>query len=346
MLSRLAPSLDLFTERRLWLIMSIAAVGLATCGVVLVTKRAPTAVLVAIVIFTIVLPSVPGNLASVRRVRNAVEVAWRPGNAGMARQLDVAKWRAAMNQLNQMVRRDGRATVLTYDAFGAWAWSFSGAQVISLWTPGPFKLGFDPKALTGKGYLERVRLLQDAFDAGPAGICALAANEGADAILLNKYRGLVGLYDRSLGSPYRLEPDERVDAPLSREVAPGVWYVDDNQRDSIRLKKGATITIPWEAPEVTRLGLLIAAEAAPGRDIATVTTGSTVVPIDGRGTSGLGWEYVDVPGVSDGVTITALEDVGVLELTGFGPWPGTALPGGDGPFVVRPDALCEPPTPS
>ncbi len=343
-LSRLMPNLDLFTERRLWLVISLAVIGLATCGVVVITRRTPAVVLAAIVIITVALPSAPGNLATERRVKNAVTSAWRPGNAGMARGLDVVKWRLAMDDLNGMVRKQGRAIVITYDAFGAWAWSFSGAQVISLWTPGPYKLGFDPKALTGEGYLERVRLLEAAFDTGQAGICALAGSEKADAVLLRAYRGLVGFYDRTLASPYRLEPADRAHAPLSREVAPGTWYVDDNQRDVIRLEKGATLTIPWEAPDVTRLGLLIAAGAAPGRSIATLKTGTTEVPIEGRQSQGLGWEYVDVPAVKGGVTITAVQEVQVLELTGFGPWPGSRPPTGDGPFAVPTAQLCGPRT--
>ena len=155
-LSRVNPALDLFTERRLWLVISLGAIGLATCGIVLVTKRTPVVVLAALVIVTVALPSIPGNQASVRRVRNAVNVAWRPGNAGMARQLEVEKWRLAMRQLNGLVRQQGRATVVTYDAYGAWAWSFSGAQVISLWTPGPFKLGFRPEGADRQG-LSRAR---------------------------------------------------------------------------------------------------------------------------------------------------------------------------------------------
>ena len=341
-LSRLVPALDLFTERRLWLVISLAAIGLATCGIVLVAKRTPAVVLAVIVLATVVLPSVPANQASVRRVRNAVNVAWRPGNAGMARQLDVAKWRVAMRQLNGLVRQQGRATVVTYDSYGAWAWSFSGAQVISLWTPGPFKLGFDPRKLTGKGYLERNALVQTAFDAGPAGICALASSEGADAILLRTYRGLVGLYDRSLASPYRLDPADRADAPIVREVEPGVWYVDINVRDSLRLQPGTSLTIPWATPDVTRLGLLVSADAFPGRDIVSITTPTAEARIAGRLKEGLGWEYVDITGVEGGVTITALEEVEVLELTGFAPWTGSQLVGGDGPFVVRTGALCGP----
>ncbi len=231
---------------------------------------------------------------------------------------------------------------VTYDSYGAWAWSFSGAQVISLWTPGPFKLGFDPKALTGKSYLERNSLLEAAFDAGPAGICALASSEKADTILLRTYRGLVGLYDRSLASPYRLDPAERPDAPIVREVEPGVWYVDVNVRDGLRLQPGTTLTIPWAAPAVSRLGLLVAADAFPGTDIVSIKTPTAEARIAGRIKEGLGWEYVDITGVEGGVTITALQEVEVLELTGFAPWTGSRIAAGDGPFVVRTGALCGP----
>jgi hypothetical protein len=98
--------------------------------------------------------------------------------------------------------------------------------------------------------------------------------------------------------------------------------------------------VPWEAGDVTKLGLLVAADAAPGRDIVSLQTGGVAVGIAGRLKEGLGWEYVDVPSVTGGVTITALEEVEVLELTGFGPWTGPRLVGGDGAFVVRTGALC------
>ena len=56
----------------------------------------------------------------------------------------------------------------------------------------------------------------------------------------------------------------------------------------------------------------------------SLQTGGARSAIAGRLKEGLGWEYVDVPEVAGGVTITALEEVEVLELTGFAPWTGSA----------------------
>ncbi len=88
--------------------------------------------------------SVPGTVASVRLVRDA----WEPGRAG-GRVFDATAWDPIFSDLTSRVRADGHHVAITYDAYEAWVWSFSGAQVPSLWLPGPFKLGFDPERLTG-----------------------------------------------------------------------------------------------------------------------------------------------------------------------------------------------------
>ena len=75
----------------------------------------------------------------------------------------------------------------------------------------------------------------------------------------------------------------------------------------------------------------------------SLRTETAEVSIPGRLRAGLGWEYVDVPEAATGVTITALEEVRVLELTGFAPWTGPRLAGGDGAFVVQTAAFCGPP---
>src|SRR6185503_19547395 len=78
--------------------------------------------------------------------------------------------------------------------------SFSGAQVPSLWLPGPFKLGFDPARLTGLGQLERLDAQEAAFDAGRPGICALARSSGAGSIVLDVANGWIGSFDESPAS--------------------------------------------------------------------------------------------------------------------------------------------------
>ncbi len=339
-ISRLAPHVELFTERRVWLVLSIGIVGFAACALVHLARRAPATLAVALSIAIVVVPSLPGNVASVTRVRNATSVAWRPGNAGMARELDVPAWRRAMTTLNSLVRRDGRATILTYDAFGAYAWSFSGAQIESTWTPGPFKLGFDPERLTGLGYLERGRRLQSAFDGGAAGICALATSSGYGRLLLASRSGLVGFYDRSFAAPYRVEPAERPGAGLLREVSPGVVYEDLNGLDRLNLAPRAGVDVPWQAPEIEVVGILVGADALPGGTLLSMTTGSGTQVVEGRSGTGIGWVYLDVGGVEGGIRLEALAPIELYEIRGYAAWPGTGVVPPDGQFVIEPAHLC------
>jgi hypothetical protein len=231
--------------------------------------------------------------------------------------------------------------VLTYDSFAAWAWSFSGAQVESLWLPGPFKLGFDPAKLTGRSYLDRNKKLIAAFDGGQAGICAMAHADGIDTLLLTAKDGAVGLHDRTMAAPYRLDPVDRPSNPLEREVAPGTTYLDLNAQDRLRLSAGTSVTLPWVDPGVVSLGVLVAADATGG-DILSIDSGSDVTAIPGRGTSGTGWEYFDVAGV-DQVTLTATTPVELLEVVAFGPWPGKKPVPANGPFVTTTANLCDSP---
>ena len=80
----------------------------------------------------VVLASVPGTVATVRLVGDA----WEPGRAG-GRVFDAAAWDPIFSDLTGRVRADGHHVAISYDAYEAWIWSFSGAQVPSLWLPGP-----------------------------------------------------------------------------------------------------------------------------------------------------------------------------------------------------------------
>src|SRR4029453_1065847 len=124
----------------------------------MIATRLRTAGVVALVVLGIILPSVPGTFAAVRLVRDA----WEPGRAG-GRFFDAAGWDPLFSDLTRRARTDGHHVAITYDAYEPWVWSFSGAQVPSLWLPGPFKLGFDPQRLTGISFLDRLRAQEKAF---------------------------------------------------------------------------------------------------------------------------------------------------------------------------------------
>jgi hypothetical protein len=104
-LSRILPTFELFSERRLWLIASIGVIAFAAWAIILAARSRPTLLVVALITVTLVLPSVAGNLATVKRVNNAVDVAWRPGAAGLARQIDERPWIASRSPPARNLRR-------------------------------------------------------------------------------------------------------------------------------------------------------------------------------------------------------------------------------------------------
>ena len=74
-----------------------------------------------------------------------------------------------------------------------------------------------------------------------------------------------------------------------------------------------------------------------------IDTGTARIPF-GTGLEP-GWARVVVPitGVSDAVTIRALDAVDLVRVTAFDPVPAVALPADHGPVRFAPDALCPPP---
>jgi hypothetical protein len=331
LVNRLVPSIELFTERRIWLVASIAIVALATNAAVLIVRalrssiegswsdRGPVAGVARqaatwLVVAAIVAISIPGTIATSRVMRGS----WIPGNLGSAA-IDPARWAAVTARIHQGVRERGPTVLATYDSLEVWAWSFTGAQVPSAWLPGPIKLGFDPAALTGLGYLDRVRRVEAAFDAGPPGICGLQASDGVDVVLLEKSGGLVGAYDRTVASTYRVEPRDRSDLTIDREVGPGLRYVDQNGWDMLRLDFGASIALPWSDPTIGRLAIearRVGGGFGPLLEVRAGTASYVVEATGGR----FQRIFLDVAG-ADGISLTALEPVDVTRVTAFAPWP-------------------------
>ncbi len=342
---RLVGGSDLASERRVWLLVSIPLTVMAGATLALIAGRLRPVVMVGLVAVVVVLPSLPGTVASVRLVREA----WEPGHAG-GRVFDAAAWDPIFSDLTRRVRSDGHHVAITYDAYEAWVWSFSGAQVPSLWLPGPFKLGFDPEALTGTGYLDRLRAQETAFAGGLPAICAFSTAFGGGSIVLDVEQGMVGLRDATPASPYRVDPADRSADTISRDLGGGLTYVDLGGLDVIRMTAGSAWQPPFRDPAARLLAVEIEVPGPPP-GVAAKRTKAPLIEID-TGTarvpfgSGLepGWARVVVPvgGVDGATTIRALGDVDLVRATAFEPLPAVTLPIDHGPLRFAPDALCPP----
>ncbi len=345
---RLVDGSDLVSERRIWLLVSIPLIVVAAATLALIASRLRSVVAVVALVAVVVLASVPGTVASVRLVRDA----WEPGRAG-GRVFDANAWDPIFSDLTRRVRADGHHVAITYDAYAAWVWSFSGAQVASLWLPGPFKLGFDPERLTGVSYLDRLRAQEIAFEGGLPTICDFTRAFDGRSILLDIEDGLVGLHDVSPASPYRVDPRDRSAETIQRDLGGGITYFDRGGYDVLHMTPGSHWKPTFRAPDARLLAVeIVVPVPRPGVPSATTTaplieidTGAGAAPVAfGEGLEP-GWARVVVPvdGVGDDVTIRGLSDVDLLRVTAFEPLPGVTLPVDHGPVRFEPGTLC--PTP-
>jgi hypothetical protein len=340
---RLVGGSDLLSERRAWLLMSIPLTALAAATAALVAIRLRPAWAIAFLAIVVVAPSIPGTIATVRVVRTA----WEPGRAG-GRIFDAAAWDPIFADLNARVRADGRHVAVTYDAYETWVWSFSGAQVPSLWLPGPFKLGFDPARLTGLGHLDRLAAQEASFDGGRPAICAFAQSFGAGSIVLDVEQGLVGTFDESPGSPYRVDPRVRSVATIERKVGPGLTYIDRGGFDVLSLHEGTRWQPEFRAPGAHLLAVEFLVAPPPGELTQPVPLGTVTTTI-GQARFGQGLPpgpariVVPVAGVDDRVAIDALAPFDLVRVTAFEPLPDIALPVSEGPVRLSPSTFCPPP---
>jgi hypothetical protein len=345
-LDRLIGGSDLVSERRVWLLVSIPLTVIGAAALTLIAGRLRLRAVVALVAVMVVLPSLPGTVASVALVRDA----WQPGRAG-GRVFDAAAWDPIFADLTQRVRTDGHHVAITYDAYEAWVWSFSGAQVPSLWLPGPFKLGFDPERLTGSSYLVRLRAQEAAFEGGLPTICSFTRTFDGGSLVLDVEDGLVGLHDITPASPYRVDPRQRSAATIERDLGDGLTYVDEGGLDVIRMAPGSVWHPPFTDPDARLLAVEITVPV-PRPGVAAATTVAPLIQIDtGSGATefgaGLepGWARVVVPvsGVDGTLAIRALGDVDLVRVTAFDPLPGVTLPAGNGPVRLATDDVCPQP---
>ena len=343
---RLSNGFDLLSERRVWLLVSVPLTVIAASAAMLVIRRLRPVALVGFVGLVLVAPSLPGTVATWRLVRDA----WDPGHAG-GRVFDAKAWDPIFRGLQQRVMSDGRHIVVTYDAYEPWVWSFSGAQVPSLWLPGPFKLGFDPAVMTGESYLDRLRAQETAFAGGRSTVCDFIRKTGAGSVILDVDHGSLGLYDTSPASEYRVDPRDRDVDTISRVVAAGVTYVDRGGTDVLHLGAGGTWLLPWRAPTLkfvaVEFNVPLPAPGAPPGALTTAPLGEVVTTLGttpfGKGLpAGPARIVVPVAGVADDVSVVASSEVDLVRVTGFEAAPDVPLSISQGPVRLDPAQLCGP----
>jgi hypothetical protein len=341
-LDRAIGGFDLLSERRVWLVLSIPLTVLAASVAVLVARTLRPRWALAFLLVVLIVPSVPGAIGTSREIANA----WTPGRAG-GRVFDAATWDPLFAELNRRVRTNGRYVVATYDAYETWVWSFSGAQVPSMWLPGPFKLGFDPARLTGTGQAQRVSAQTEAFQSGRGGICSFARAISADAVLLDVESGNVGLRDIAPAAPYRVDPRARNETSISRLVAPGIEYRDRGSVDALGLSPGSRWAPGWEDPSATLLAIELTVALAPGSSPGQAVAAPVLLRVSDAsgmheiGGLGPGFHRVLVPipdGIHPNLSIEAIAPFDLQRVTAFEPAPDLAA--ADGPIVVSVPAAC------
>lgn len=342
-IDRLLGGSDLLSERRAWLLMSIPLTILAAATASTIAGRLRSGWAVAFLVVVLLAPSVPGTVATARLVRNA----WEPGRAG-GRIFDPKAWEPIFAELNARVRADGRHVAVTYDAYETWVWSFSGAQVPSLWLPGPFKLGFDPSVLTGVGQVERWARQKAAFEGGRPAICSYVAVSGAGSIVLDVEQGQVGTFDETPALPYRVDPRQRSDATIDRAIEPGVTYLDLGGLDLLRFAPGRTWRPTFRSPAVRLLSIEFLVTPPPGELVqpdvlGAITTGSGTETFGQGLPPGPARLVVPVDGVDDRLVISAAGTLDLVRVTGFEPLADLALPASDGPVRLPPSVFCPAP---
>lgn len=345
LIDRAVGGFDLLSERRVWLLVSIPLTVLAASVAIVLVRRLSPAWGVMAIVALLILTSVPGTIATVR----LVDSAWQPGRAG-GRDFDAAVWDPLFAELNRHVRDEGGYVVASYDAYETWIWSFSGAQVPSLWLPGPVKLGFDPAVLTGTGQVERVQAQTAAFQSGIDGICGLAARFATDAILLDAEGGLIGLHDISPAAPYRVDPRERSEATISRQISPGITYRDLGSLDVLTLEPDATWSPGWTVPDAGHIAIEIQIPLPPpgfenlpppDEPAVRVTTGGRSVEL-GRALAPGFYRFM-LPlegGLAGDLAVEALLPLNLVRFTAFSPLEGVGGP--DGPVLMPTPSWCAP----
>lgn len=322
---RIAPELDPVNERRLWLVFSIPATAAAAVAASQIVRVVPRGVSAALILAA-ALSMLPGTKATLE----SVNASWRAEGFAGRMAYDPQVWVPLWDGLHDEVVAEHGMVMATYDMYSVWTWSFTGAQQVSVWIPGPVKLGFDPEVLTGLGYLERNELTRTGFQ-GRAAMCAILPTAGATMLLLDRSDGLVATYDRTPASEFRVDAGDRDLASINRPVAPGVVYQDGGGFDQLQLQPGGSYRVDWVDPNIRMIGIVaqLPRGDAPAME---VRVGGEVFNVTAEKASPTPY-FIDTPnGVDDGIVISARQAFRLFRVSGYTVAP--EMDGPDGPFTV------------
>ncbi|MGZ6980149.1 MAG: hypothetical protein ACXVJW_18710 [Acidimicrobiia bacterium] len=240
----------LITDRRVWLFAAIPMVICATVAAAALVRKAPLVPALLVIVAVISWPSVQ----EARMTRDTVILRWSP--AATPDLFADATWDPVLSHLSAEVRKRGNVVVIAPDEDADFVWAGSGAQPLSLWLPGSIKLGFDPKAETGMGYLTRLHTSEAAFTRGLGAVCALARRNDGE-IILRHDGALLGTHDVRPSAKYRVGPKDRTKRTLVRVVAPKTTYEDRNLSEVLVLDPGATLKVGFAGAPITMVDVIL-----------------------------------------------------------------------------------------
>ena len=334
-IGRVAGDAGLVTERRVWFFAALPLIVCATVAAAAGFRRLRPQIAALILVPVIVAPSV------FELVQTSHDVAaWAAPPAGSP--LDLQLWKPAFRDLRRdVIATGGASVVLAPDNDAVFIWTQTGAQPYSSWISGSIKLGFDPKALTGTGYLTRVHRLAAAFDAGLPGLCALARTSHSRSVVLRQLHGLAGTHDVRPAAQFRVGPAKRDLASTNRVVGPGVRYLDLNATDMVQIEPGASTSLNWGSAATVRVVEVYVYPPTGAADAAVLALpdGTTIRPRLHAGGSYLSF---DTPhGIPPGSKLVAGTQIAIERVIGYAAVDGMKLHGRPhAPTVVPTARLC------
>jgi hypothetical protein len=323
--TQLAGNPNATTARRSLLLIGVPLVVLAANGALRLADRFDGRVVVPVLVVALCIPSV----AEVLHMRDFVGRRWSAraiGTEGEQQEI----WSPAIADLRRAVEDRGQVSVLAPSADGVVVWTQSGAQPYGPALRGTIKLGLDPARTTGIGYLTRVHETERAFSGGWGALCELVSRRHLPYVVVRADRETVAVYDRTPPARYRVAPQDRDRASLTRTVAPGVYYRDRNVREALVLARGRSIPVGFADPRVRRV--VVEGTWTPGApDVPRV---GLVLP-DGRRiaprSEHVGWlrrfSFATPDGVPRGARIEGRMPFGISRVQGFVARPGGVAPG-------------------
>ena len=325
--------LGLITPRRAWFLAALPLLICASIAATTLIRKGPSALVAWILIAVIAIPSA----SEAWQTRDLVSRKWATPSGNDL--LSAKQWAPAMSTLRSATVKRGSLVVIAPDGDGVYIWEETGAQPFSLWLPGWVKLGFDPAQVTAHSYRDRVSMQSAAFAAGLPGICRLAQQVGAHAIVLRRRGDLVGTYDDDPAAQYRVEPKDRSAKTIDRIVAPGIQYLDRNVLDALVLSAGYALPLRFASPTVRRVDVILRSPRPKSSLTLVLSNGRVLDPRREQVGSDVALVFDAPDGIPSGSRLVATSAAMVTRVIGYEPVPGVTG-SSDGPIALDPATIC------